>query len=235
MGGLFQIEASARQVRVHAMFARLRKELGSPAMIVALVALSVALGGTSYAALTITGKQVKNNSLTGADIKNGSIAAADLSAAARKSLAGAAGPAGPAGAAGTAGANGVNGTNGADGATGANGADGSALAFARVYGSTGNCAVDAAKNVSSTCTQTTTGQYSITVTGGVNLTGRTGLCGQVGNGGVPTAGVYWCDVQITSATTARVSLFYFDDSATDGSGANGRASGGALGMYVAFF
>jgi hypothetical protein len=36
----------------------------------ATIALFVALGGTSYAALKITGKQVKDNSLTGRDIKN---------------------------------------------------------------------------------------------------------------------------------------------------------------------
>jgi hypothetical protein len=37
----------------------------SPSMLVALLALFVALGGTSYAALTITGKNVRNGSLTG--------------------------------------------------------------------------------------------------------------------------------------------------------------------------
>ncbi len=42
----------------------------SPAMVVALIALFVAIGGTSYAVSQITGKDVKNNSLTGKDIKN---------------------------------------------------------------------------------------------------------------------------------------------------------------------
>lgn len=40
------------------------------ANVMATIAVFVALGGSSYAALTITGKQVKNNSLTGKDIKN---------------------------------------------------------------------------------------------------------------------------------------------------------------------
>jgi hypothetical protein len=40
------------------------------ANVMATVAVFVALGGSSYAALKITGKDVKNNSLTGADIKN---------------------------------------------------------------------------------------------------------------------------------------------------------------------
>jgi hypothetical protein len=42
-------------------------------MVVALIALFVALGGSSYAAITITGKNVKNGSLTGSDIKSGSL------------------------------------------------------------------------------------------------------------------------------------------------------------------
>ena len=41
--------------------------------VVALLALFVALGGTSYAALTVTGKTVKNGSLTGQDLKRGTI------------------------------------------------------------------------------------------------------------------------------------------------------------------
>jgi hypothetical protein len=45
----------------------------SPALIVAIVALFMALGGTSYAALKITGKNVVNSSLTGFDIKNKSL------------------------------------------------------------------------------------------------------------------------------------------------------------------
>lgn len=50
----------------------------SPSMIVAMCALMVALGGTSYAAVTITGKNVKNSSLTGSDIKNSSLTGSDV-------------------------------------------------------------------------------------------------------------------------------------------------------------
>jgi hypothetical protein len=46
--------------------------LPSPAMVVALAALFVALGGSAYA-LTITGGQIKNGSITGVDIKNRSL------------------------------------------------------------------------------------------------------------------------------------------------------------------
>jgi hypothetical protein len=45
---------------------------------IAICALCVALGGTSYAAITISGKNVKNGSLTGADLKNGSVTGADV-------------------------------------------------------------------------------------------------------------------------------------------------------------
>ena len=50
----------------------------SVATVLSLIALFAALGGTSYAAATISGKQVKNGSLTGADIKNNSVGGADV-------------------------------------------------------------------------------------------------------------------------------------------------------------
>jgi hypothetical protein len=42
------------------------------------VALFASLAGTSYAALRVTGKQIKNESVTGKDVKNFSIAKGDL-------------------------------------------------------------------------------------------------------------------------------------------------------------
>ena len=48
------------------------------ATVVAYLALFVALGGSSYAAVTITGKNVKNNSLTGADVKNSTLGSVDV-------------------------------------------------------------------------------------------------------------------------------------------------------------
>jgi hypothetical protein len=50
----------------------------SLAVVIAVLALFVALGGPSYAAKMVTGKQIKNNSVTGKDIKNRSLTAADL-------------------------------------------------------------------------------------------------------------------------------------------------------------
>jgi len=48
------------------------------ANVTSMLALIVALGGTSYAAVTVTGKDVRNESLTGRDIKNGSIKGRDI-------------------------------------------------------------------------------------------------------------------------------------------------------------
>jgi hypothetical protein len=50
-----------------------RKFLPSPAMAVALIALFAALGGSAYAAIAVTGKNVKNGSLTGVDFKKRSL------------------------------------------------------------------------------------------------------------------------------------------------------------------
>jgi hypothetical protein len=77
----------------------------SPAMLVALAALFIALGGTASAALVITGANVRNGSLSGRDIKNGTIKGADVrnnSLTAKDIRGRLRGPAGPAGPAGTA-------------------------------------------------------------------------------------------------------------------------------------
>lgn len=50
----------------------------SVALVVAFVALFAALGGTGYAALKITGKDVQNSSLSGVDIKNKSLEEKEL-------------------------------------------------------------------------------------------------------------------------------------------------------------
>lgn len=89
--------------------ARLRP---SPAMVVALVALSVALGGVGYAASVLPASsvgttQLKNNAVTAAKVKNGSLLAADFKAGQL--------PAGPAGVAGAPGAPGPAGVPGAPG------------------------------------------------------------------------------------------------------------------------
>jgi uncharacterized protein YjbI with pentapeptide repeats len=50
----------------------------TPALVVALLALVVALGGTSYAAVKIGSAQIKNNSVTGKDVKDKSLTGKDV-------------------------------------------------------------------------------------------------------------------------------------------------------------
>jgi hypothetical protein len=59
------------------VLSKLRSRL-TYANVVATLALFVALGGSSYAALTVTGKNVKNSSLTGKDVKNSSLTTSDV-------------------------------------------------------------------------------------------------------------------------------------------------------------
>jgi hypothetical protein len=92
-------------------FLRFRRP--SPAMVVAMLALLVALGGTAGAnpsaiAALISGTQIKDNSVTTKDVKNKSLLAGDFKPG--QLPRGAQGPQGPQG---PAGANGANGAPGA--------------------------------------------------------------------------------------------------------------------------
>jgi hypothetical protein len=92
------------------------------ANVTSTLALVIALGGTSYAAVTITGRNVRNGSLTGADIRANSLHSAQVSGLRSSDFAkgqggGARGPRGPAG---------------PPGQTGPAGSAGSALAWASV-------------------------------------------------------------------------------------------------------
>ena len=82
---------------------------------IALLALFIALGGTSYAAValpanSVGGKQIKKNAVTSAKVKNGSLRHADF--AAGQLPAGVTGPAGPQGATGPPGPTGDKGEKG---------------------------------------------------------------------------------------------------------------------------
>jgi hypothetical protein len=59
------------------LFSKLRARL-TFANVVSVLALFVALGGSSYAAIMVTGKNVKDSSLTGNDLKNNSVTGADV-------------------------------------------------------------------------------------------------------------------------------------------------------------
>jgi hypothetical protein len=105
---------------------RIRKP--SPAMLVALIALTVSLGGTSYAALSLPAgsvgaKELKKNSVTSPKVKSGSLLLSDFQSSQRALLQG---PSGPQASAGSQGAPGPAGPAGATGATGPAGAIGPA-------------------------------------------------------------------------------------------------------------
>jgi hypothetical protein len=121
----------------------------SPSLVISLIALFVALGGTGYAAAKLNGKNIKNKTISGAKLKNKTITGGKLknrtlgvtklSKGAVSSLKGGTGPAGP---------------------TGPTGAAGSSLAFANVAA---DGTVDAAnsKNVTTANVKNGTGFYCI--------------------------------------------------------------------------
>ena len=55
----------------------LRRLMPSPAMVVALTALVMSLGGSAYA-LVVTGKTIRNNTVSGADIRQRSLTGNDI-------------------------------------------------------------------------------------------------------------------------------------------------------------
>ena len=62
---------------------RFRPSRPSPALVISLIALFIALGGTGYAALklprnSVGTRQLKNNAVTSSKVKNGSLTGADL-------------------------------------------------------------------------------------------------------------------------------------------------------------
>ena len=59
------------------MSRNVRRLIPSPAMLVAVVALVMSLGGSAYA-LVITGKSIRNNTVTGKDIRKKSLRGHDL-------------------------------------------------------------------------------------------------------------------------------------------------------------
>ncbi len=99
------------------------------ANVVASIALFAALGGSSYAAISITGKQVRDASLSGRDVRNGSLTTGDVrdqSLLARDFKAGQlpVGPAGDRGAQGPTGPQGPIGPQGLQGVPGGPGISG---------------------------------------------------------------------------------------------------------------
>src|SRR5918992_4774246 len=99
------------------------------ANVVATIALFVALGGSSYAALqlpkdSVGPTQLKKNSVTSPKVKPGSLLVSDFKRSARSKLRGAQGPQGVRGVAGAAGVAGQQGSQGIQGPPGEPGAAG---------------------------------------------------------------------------------------------------------------
>jgi len=93
---------------------------------VAYLALFAALGGSAYAAVTVTGKNIKDGTVTGRDVRNASLGTSELSATAVSSLTGQPGPAGPQGPKGDSGERGPTGPQGPKGDNGPAGPQGPA-------------------------------------------------------------------------------------------------------------
>lgn len=104
------------------MSGRLRSRL-TYANVMATIAVFVALGGSSYAAIAITGRDVEDGSLTGRDVRDGSLSAAELApqavTAARRGRRGRRGPRGSRGRRGRPGPAGPTGPPGPRGVAGA--------------------------------------------------------------------------------------------------------------------
>jgi hypothetical protein len=104
----------------------LNRLLRGHSTVVAYLALFAALSGSAYAAVTITGTNIKDGTITGRDVRNGALALNKLSPHAIAALAGKRGPAGPQGEKGDQGPPGPAGATGPKGATGPAGQQGPA-------------------------------------------------------------------------------------------------------------
>jgi hypothetical protein len=110
------------------MWARVRPRL-TFGNVIACLALFIALGGASYAAVQIPKasvgtKQLKRNAVTSPKVKPGSLLVSDFRASQRSQLRGPAGPEGPRGATGPEGLQGPRGATGQEGPRGATGPQG---------------------------------------------------------------------------------------------------------------
>ena len=152
-------------------------------MIVAVVAVVLALGGTGYAAITLprnsVGRaQLRRSAVTSAKVANGSLRAVDF---ARGQLP--AGPRGPAGTRGSSGSRGPTGNTGTRGRTGASGRTGPSglkgatgpagpAGSARAYGvvkADGTLVAAKSKNLTTSKVPAQVGTYCVTPTAGTGI------------------------------------------------------------------
>jgi hypothetical protein len=141
---------------------------GRYATVTSTLALVVALGGTSYAAVMVTGADIKNGTVTTDDIKDKTLKTKDLAPGTKASLEGARGPAGPAGPAGP------------QGPPGAPGAAGTARASAQVAAQI-NPVYDANHGFPSLPRRIAAGKYCVPAPAGVNADSTAVLLSLSGN------------------------------------------------------
>jgi hypothetical protein len=125
--------------------------------VIASLALFAALGGSSYAALTlpqnsVTSNQVKNHTLRAVDFKPGQI------------------PAGPRGPQGPTGERGAQGPTGERGATGVAGAPGTAVAYAHVIVNANGATIDAGRSKGVTDANVSRASTGVTCFHGLDFT-----------------------------------------------------------------
>jgi hypothetical protein len=176
----------------------------------ALFALFLALGGTSFAA---SNALLARNSVGTAQVINGSLQANDLSKNARTALKGNTGPRGPAGAQGSLGAAGAQGVQGPPGATGAQGVQGApGQSATKLF-----VAMDAdgtlTKNSGATlATKANAGVYRISFNTDITNCAYLATAGQ-DTGGV--SGDYNIFTSRTSTTTVNIVIFDGSNNALD--------------------
>jgi hypothetical protein len=183
-------------------------------MAISVIALFVALGGTSFAAVnalappnSVGSSQVINHSLKTQDLSRSTVRALK----GKRGAQGTAGPQGTAGAVGAAGPAGAVGATGPAGAAGAAGAAGSALAFAHVNS---NGTVDAtnSKSVASTnVSRLTTGIYCIA---GLSFTPKSAVV-TIGFSGAAAVAAAGLGNLIGCAAGTQISIETFDVSDQD--------------------
>jgi hypothetical protein len=207
------------------MWARVRSRL-TYANVLASLALFIALGGASYAAVQIPKgsvgtKQLKRNAVTSPKVKPGSLLVSDFNASQRSQLRGPAGPEGPRGATGPEGLHGPRGATGPEGPEGPRGLTGPAgppaprrYAEVREVGGTLEM-TDQSGGIS--FDHLDTGVFLLTPSGGVTVGGCTLSATPISAVGIDIrASASWTSDPRTTTATAVVRLTEGTDPTDDG-------------------
>ena len=192
------------------VLARLRV---SPAMVVAMLALFVALTGTTVAASSalITGRQIQNGSITGADVKNRSLTPRDFRGSVR----------GPRGLRGLPGATGAAGAAGAKGDKGDKGDPGEPAT--RLWALVNHTGALVAGSGATTAVRLGVGRFRVTFDRTVNTCVSTGSQTDVTGGAVPSGAstrIVSTDNRVQS-NTSTIDVATVDPAGTDADPASG--------------